>query len=60
MKAGANFYRLVQDSLVLIAKMKAHANFFYTSSYDLATYRICEQRKTRRACTFAQSRQSLR
>ena len=24
-------------------KMKARANLFYTSSYDLATYRICEQ-----------------
>ena len=32
----------------------------YTSSRDLGTYRIFEQRKTRRACTFAQSRQSLR
>ena len=27
---------------------------------DLGTYPICEQRKTRRACTLAQSRQSLR
>ena len=31
----------------------------YTSSCDLGTYRIFEQQKTRRACTFAQSRQSL-
>ena len=28
----------------------------YTSSCDLVTYRICEQRKTKQACTFAQSR----
>ena len=31
----------------------------YTNSYDLGTYRICEQRRTRRACTFAQSRQIM-
>ena len=31
----------------------------YTSSCDLGTYPIFEQQKTRRACTFAQSRQSL-
>ena len=31
----------------------------YTSSCDLVIYLICEQQKTRRACTFAQSRQSL-
>ena len=32
----------------------------YTSSCDLGTHHICEQRQTIRACTLAQSRQSFR
>ena len=31
----------------------------YASSCDLGTYCICQQRKTRRACTVAQSRQIM-
>ena len=38
---------------------KGSGQIVYTSSCDLGTYRICEQRKTRRACTIAQSRQIM-
>ena len=39
---------------------RGSGQFVYTSSCDLGTYRICEQQMIWRACTFAQSRQSLR
>ena len=32
----------------------------WTASSEFGTYRICEQRRFRRACAFAQSRQNLR
>ena len=66
MNAQAKFYRPVQEILVLsaFALKRRDANevsgqIVYTSSCDLGTYHICEQQKTRRACTFAQSRQIM-
>ena len=32
----------------------------WTASSEFGAYRLCEQRRLRRACAFAQSRQSLR
>ena len=32
----------------------------WTASSEFGTYRLCEQRRFRRACAFAQSRQNLR
>ena len=48
----------------LIALKRRHVDegsgiIVYSISCDLGTYCICEQGKTRRACTFRQSRQSL-
>ena len=34
--------------------------FIWTASSEFGTYRLCEQRRFRRACAFAQSRQNLR
>ena len=34
--------------------------FIWTASSEIGTYRICEQRRFRRACASAQSRQNLR
>ena len=35
-------------------------NYMWTASSEFGTYRLCEQRRFRRACAFAQSRQNLR
>ena len=35
-------------------------NFVWTASSEFGTYRLCEQRRFRRACASAQSRQNLR
>ena len=35
-------------------------NFKWTASSEFGTYRLCEQRRFRRACASAQSRQNLR
>ena len=37
-----------------------HGNYNWTASSEFGTYRICEQRRFRRACPLAQSRQNLR
>ena len=34
--------------------------YIWTASGEFGTYRLCEQRRFRRACAFAQSRQNLR
>ena len=34
--------------------------FIWTASSEFGTYRLCEQRRFRRACAYAQSRQNLR
>ena len=34
--------------------------FIWTASSEFGTYRLCEQRRFRRACAFMQSRQNLR
>ena len=39
---------------------KGGANFSWASSSEFGTYRLCEQRRFRRACASAQSRQNLR
>ena len=39
---------------------KINARIIWTASSEFGTYRICEQRRFRRACAFAQSRQNLR
>ena len=38
----------------------AKANTIWTASNEFGTYRLCEQRRFRRACASAQSRQNLR
>ena len=37
-----------------------NSNVIWTASSELGTYRLCEQRRFRRACASAQSRQNLR
>ena len=36
------------------------AHYIWTASSEFSTYRLCEQRRFRRACASAQSRQNLR
>ena len=40
--------------------MTQTVNAIWTASSEFGTYRLCEQRRFRRACAFAQSRQNLR
>ena len=37
-----------------------YVNFIWAASSEFGTYRLCEQRRFRRACASAQSRQNLR
>ena len=39
---------------------EVNLNFIWTASSEFGTYRLCEQRRFRRACASAQSRQNLR
>ena len=39
---------------------RSECNIIWTASSEFGTYRLCEQRRFRRACTSAQSRQNLR
>ena len=39
---------------------KNNASITWTASSEFGTYRLCEQRRFRRACASAQSRQNLR
>ena len=40
--------------------IQMHRLLIWTASSEFGTYRLCEQRRFRRACAFAQSRQNLR
>ena len=43
-----------------IVQHKENANIIWTASSEFGTYRLCEQRRFRRDCASAQSRQNLR
>ena len=43
-----------------IASWQTEENYIWTASSEFGTYRLCEQRRFRRACASAQSRQNLR
>ena len=45
---------------VLLSTVCWVSNFNWTASSEFGTYRLCEQRRFRRACASAQSRQNLR
>ena len=45
---------------VLILFYLSVESWLWTASSEYGTYRLCEQRRFRRACAFAQSRQNLR
>ena len=60
---------ILQDSSLLLThktskerqkKKKKNAYNIWTATSEFGTYRLCEQRRFRRACAFAQSRQNLR
>ena len=48
--------RFIAHVFILLAK----ANITWTASSEFGTYSLCEQRRVRRACASAQSRQNLR
>ena len=51
--------RLEIETSKFIMALKILADI-WTASSDFGTYRLCEQRRFRRACASAQSRQNLR
>ena len=51
---------LVTFGCQLVAKCKKTFQITWTASSDFGTYSLCEQRRFRRACASAQSRQNLR
>ena len=62
-KASLNI-RIVSPEPSLIALKRSDVDessgyIVYTSLCNLGAYRMCKQRKTRRACTFAQSLQIM-
>ena len=44
----------------ICCKITKSSHNIWTASSEFGTYRLCEQRRFRRACAFAQSRQTLR
>ena len=46
--------------LLVSIENETHNNNNWTASSEFGTYRLCEQRRFRRACASAQSRQNLR
>ena len=50
--------KLCKISVKIVLILKTYVN--WTASSEFGTYRLCEQRRFRRACASAQSRQNLR
>ena len=54
------FFRVLKISFSLYPSWTLSVLFKWTASSEFGTYRLCEQRRFRRACASAQSRQNLR
>ena len=54
------FGKLCLNMIKDMTQNTADQNINWTASREFGTYRLCEQRRFRRACASAQSRQNLR
>ena len=50
----------IYSNILLLFFISCIYDFIWTASSEFGTYRLCEQRRFRRACASAQSRQNLR